>query len=91
MYAIRSYYVQKAAETGSKEDYTALTNMINHRDKKFIRDFFELKSERAPISVDEVEPLSNIFKRFSTAAMSLGSISQEAHETLAEAMNTIGA
>jgi glutamate synthase (NADPH/NADH) large chain len=46
---------------------------------------------RQPISIDEVEPVSEIVKRFSTGAMSLGSISQEAHETLAIAMNRIGA
>jgi glutamate synthase (NADPH/NADH) large chain len=83
--------IQKCAESAKKEDYEALKVLVNDRDKKFIRDFYELKSDRAPISIDEVEPLSEIFKRFSTAAMSMGSISQEAHETLAEAMNTIGA
>lgn len=83
--------IQKCAESAKKEDYEALKVLVNDRDKKFIRDFYELKSDRAAISVDDVEPLSEIFKRFSTAAMSMGSISQEAHETLAEAMNTIGA
>jgi len=83
--------IQKCAETGSKEDYAKVQELVNKRDKKFIRDFYELKSDRASISIDEVEPLSEIFKRFSTAAMSMGSISQEAHETLAVAMNTIGA
>ena len=82
--------IQKAAETGSKEDYEAVKKLVNDRHEKFIRDFFEFRSDRAPISIDEVEPLSEIFKRFSTAAMSMGSISQEAHETLAVAMNTIG-
>ena len=82
--------IQKAAETGSKEDYEAVKKLVNERHEKFIRDFFEFRSDRAPISIDEVEPLSEIFKRFSTAAMSMGSISQEAHETLAVAMNTIG-
>jgi glutamate synthase (NADPH/NADH) large chain len=82
--------IQKCAESGSKEDYAEVQKLVNHRDKKFIRDFYNLKSDREPISIDEVEPLSEIFKRFSTAAMSMGSISQEAHETLAVAMNTIG-
>ena len=83
--------IQKCAESAKKEDYEELKVLVNDRDKKFIRDFYELKSDRAAISIDDVEPLSEIFKRFSTAAMSMGSISQEAHETLAEAMNTIGA
>ena len=83
--------MQKASETGKAEDYEEVKKLVNGRDKKFIRDFYELKSDREPISIDEVEPLSEIFKRFSTAAMSMGSISQEAHETLAVAMNRIGA
>jgi len=83
--------IQKCAESGNKEDYAEVKRLVNGRDKKFIRDFYELKSDREAISIDNVEPLSNIFKRFSTAAMSMGSISQEAHETLAVAMNTIGA
>jgi glutamate synthase (NADPH/NADH) large chain len=83
--------IQKAAESGSAEDYEEVKTLVNKRDKKFIRDFYNLKSDRSPISIDEVEPLSAIFKRFSTAAMSMGSISQEAHEVLAVAMNKIGA
>jgi glutamate synthase (NADPH/NADH) large chain len=83
--------IQKAAQSGSWEDYKEVMELVNKRDKKFIRDFYTLKSDRKPISIDEVEPLSAIFKRFSTAAMSMGSISQEAHETLATAMNQIGA
>ena len=83
--------IQKCAQTGEKDDYAEVQKLVNGREKKFIRDFYQLKSDRSPISIDEVEPLSAIFKRFSTAAMSMGSISQEAHETLAVAMNTIGA
>ena len=82
--------IQKAGESGSKVDYEEVKKLVNERDKKFIRDFFELQSKREPISMDEVEPLSEIHRRFSTAAMSMGSISQEAHETLAMAMNRIG-
>jgi len=83
--------IQTCAASGKKEDYAEVKRLVNERDKKFIRDFYALKSDRASIDVDKVEPLSAIFKRFSTAAMSMGSISQEAHETLAVAMNTIGA
>jgi len=82
--------IHKLSISGKKEDFETFKSMVDDRDKKFIRDFFELKSDRSPIDVDKVEPLSEIFKRFSTAAMSLGSISPEAHECLAEAMNTIG-
>ncbi|MGZ4699265.1 MAG: glutamate synthase large subunit, partial [Oryzihumus sp.] len=56
-----------------------------------LRGLFELASEgRTPVPLDEVEPVSEIVKRFNTGAMSYGSISQEAHETLAVAMNNLG-
>ena len=82
--------IHKLSKSGKKEDFTALKSLVDGRDKKFIRDFYTLASDREAISVEEVEPLSEIFKRFSTAAMSLGSISPEAHECLAEAMNRLG-
>ncbi|MFA5502694.1 MAG: glutamate synthase large subunit [Sulfurovaceae bacterium] len=83
--------IHDLAASGKQEDYDKLKKIINNRGKKFIRDFFVLKSDRKPIAINEVEPKEAIFKRFSTAAMSLGSISPEAHECLAIAMNTIGA
>ncbi|WP_369205930.1 glutamate synthase large subunit [Streptomyces sp. PU-14G] len=55
-----------------------------------LRGLFSFKGERSPIPIEEVEPASEIVKRFSTGAMSYGSISQEAHETLAVAMNRLG-
>ena len=82
--------IHKLVESGNKNDYIKYKNIINNRDKKFIRDFFELRNIKKSIPIDEIEPISEIFKRFSTAAMSLGSISPEAHECMAEAMNTIG-
>jgi len=82
--------IHKLSKTGKKEDFADLKTLVDSRDKKFIRDFFQLKSDKKAISINEVEPLSEIFKRFSTAAMSLGSISPEAHECLAEAMNRLG-
>ncbi len=82
--------IHRASISGKKEDYNLLKNRIETRGKRFIRDFFELKSDREPISIDEVESLESIYKRFCTAAMSLGSISPEAHECLAEAMNRLG-
>ncbi|WP_026530649.1 glutamate synthase large subunit [Haematomicrobium sanguinis] len=56
-----------------------------------LRGLLAFNGSREPISIDEVEPVSEIVKRFSTGAMSYGSISQEAHETLAIAMNRLGA
>jgi len=82
--------IHKMVNSGKKEDYEYYRDLVNRRGLKFIRDFFELKSDRKPISIDKVEPKEEIFKRFASAAMSLGSISPEAHEALAEAMNKIG-
>jgi glutamate synthase (NADPH/NADH) large chain len=81
--------IHKLAQTGKSEDYDKLKNMLENRGTKLIRDFFVIK-ERKPIPLDEVEPVEAILKRFSTAAMSLGSISPEAHESMAEAMNRLG-
>jgi glutamate synthase (NADPH/NADH) large chain len=60
------------------------------RDLATLRGLFRFASERAPIAIDEVEPVTEIVKRFSTGAMSYGSISKEAHENLAIAMNRLG-
>ncbi|OHD96002.1 MAG: glutamate synthase, partial [Sulfurimonas sp. GWF2_37_8] len=83
--------IHALSASGKKEDYDRLNSVVNKRGLKFIRDFFELKSDRKSINISEVEPKEAIFKRFASAAMSLGSISPEAHETLAIAMNRIGA
>ncbi|OIP53300.1 MAG: glutamate synthase subunit alpha [Helicobacteraceae bacterium CG2_30_36_10] len=83
--------IHAVAASGSKKDYEVLKNLVNKRGFKFIRDFFEFKSDRKSIDISEVEPKEAIFKRFASAAMSLGSISPEAHETIAIAMNRIGA
>ncbi|MBW6488938.1 glutamate synthase large subunit [Sulfurimonas sp.] len=83
--------IHAMADSGSKKDYEKLRDLVNKRGLKFIRDFFEIKSDQKPINISEVEPKEAIFKRFASAAMSLGSISPEAHETIAMAMNRIGA
>ncbi|WP_029430380.1 glutamate synthase large subunit [Blastococcus sp. URHD0036] len=70
--------------------YTAEVDQLS-RDAATLRGLFELKTGvREPVPLDEVEPVSEIVKRFQTGAMSYGSISQEAHETLAIAMNRLG-
>jgi glutamate synthase (ferredoxin) len=71
------------------KDYTRAVDEQNKR-RATLRGLFELKSDRLPIPIDDVEPAESILKRFATGAMSYGSISQEAHETLAIAMNRIG-
>ncbi|MDD4506132.1 MAG: glutamate synthase large subunit, partial [Sulfurospirillaceae bacterium] len=82
--------IHKATVSGEKKDFQEFTKLINNRGLRMVRDFFELKSDKEPIALDKVESKEAIFKRFSTAAMSLGSISPEAHEALGEAMNKIG-
>ena len=82
--------IHKATVTGEKKDFQEFTKLVNHRGFKMVRDFFELKSDREPIALELVESKEAIFKRFCSAAMSLGSISPEAHEALGEAMNKIG-
>lgn len=72
-------------------EYTALVD-DQAKELKTLRGLFELRDGiRPPVPIDEVEPVSSIVKRFSTGAMSYGSISKEAHETLAIAMNRLGA
>ncbi|WAM00118.1 glutamate synthase large subunit [Streptomyces sp. Je 1-369] len=68
------------------------TGRVNEQSERLmtLRGLFGFKSGRRPVSIDEVEPVSEIVKRFSTGAMSYGSISREAHETLAIAMNQLG-
>jgi len=82
--------IHKVVETGKREDFEALKGLVNNRGQKFIRDFMEIKSDKKAIDISEVEPKEAIFKRLASAAMSLGSISPEAHECIAEAMNTMG-
>jgi len=79
--------IHKGADGRGFDD---LREMLHNRGQKYIRDFFKFKSDRKPINIDEVESKEEIFKRFVSAAMSLGSISPEAHEAMAEAMNTLG-
>ncbi|MBB4892926.1 glutamate synthase (NADPH/NADH) large chain [Streptomyces olivoverticillatus] len=69
------------------------TQRVNEQSERLmtLRGLFGFKTGRTPVPLDEVEPVSEIVRRFSTGAMSYGSISQEAHETLAIAMNRLGA
>lgn len=81
----------KAIKSGEKADYEEFKNLVENRRPTYIRDFLDIKSDRKPISIDKVEPRENIIKRFIGAAMSIGALSPEAHEILAEAMNSLGA
>ena len=81
--------LQIATKTGSYEKYKEYASSVDDKEAPiFIRDLMDYK--RNPISIDEVEPIENIMKRFVTGAMSYGSISREAHEAMAFALNIIG-
>ena len=83
--------LQTAVRTGDYADWQRHAELVNQRDAISLRDMLKLRDDIEPISIDEVEPAENIYKRFDSAAMSLGALSPEAHETLAEAMNRLGA
>ena len=83
--------LQQAVRLNSPESYKEYSEMVNNQSENLmtIRGLFEFNN-LDPISIDEVEPWTEIVKKFKTGAMSYGSISQEAHENLAIAMNRIG-
>ena len=85
--------LQKAVREGSYETFKEYSALVDEPAKPHtLRGLLDFQfDESGGISIDEVEPVASIVKRFKTGAMSYGSISQEAHETLAIAMNTIGA
>jgi glutamate synthase (NADPH/NADH) large chain len=83
-------HAARANSYATYREYAALINDQSERHKTF-RGLFEFRFDaRKPVPIEEVEPAADIVKRFSTGAMSLGSISTEAHATLAVAMNRIG-
>ncbi len=84
--------LQEAAQTNSRDAFERFTQLIDDdaRYRCTLRGLFKIKAAPTPIPLEEVEPAKNIVKRFCTGAMSLGSISTEAHETLAIAMNQLG-
>ena len=88
------YRLQHSTRAGRYDLFKQYTKDVDDQSQRLatLRGLFELRtSDRSPISIDDVESVSEIVKRFSTGAMSYGSISAEAHETLAIAMNRIGA
>ncbi len=84
--------IQDAANRDDYSTYKEFSKIINDQSKHLltIRGMLKLNSGRKPISIDEVEPVESIMKRFVTGAMSFGSISKEAHEAIAMALNEIG-
>ncbi|MFZ5536524.1 MAG: glutamate synthase large subunit, partial [Pseudomonadota bacterium] len=83
--------LQKAVNSGDYSVWKQYAKHVDERPIATLRDMFKLRSGTTPIALDEVEPIEQIVKRFDSAGMSLGALSPEAHETLAEAMNRLGA
>ncbi len=81
--------LQKAVRSGKMDSWASYVSTIEDRPPSQIRDLLTFVSRR-PVPVEEVEPAERIMRRFVTAAMSLGALSREAHEALAQAMATIG-
>jgi glutamate synthase (ferredoxin) len=86
---LTAHLLQAAIRSESSERYDVFAKMANDRPLIELHDLLELVSG-TPIPLDEVEPASEIVRRFSTGAMSHGALSKEAHETLAQAMNLLG-
>ena len=84
--------LQLSTRLNSREEFKRFCDLIDHQERQLLtlRGLLEFKKTGNAVPLDEVEPASEIVKRFATGAMSYGSISKEAHETLAVAMNRIG-
>ena len=86
-----AHLLQRAIKGDSTPTYDAYAALVNERPPTELHDLLELvPSASGPVPVHEVEPAADIVRRFSTGAMSHGSLSKEAHETLSEAMNLLG-
>ena len=85
--------LQHAGRTNDARAYQEFARLANDQSRNLatLRGLLEFKTTRQPVPLDEVEPTSQIVKRFATGAISLGSISREAHETMGIAMNRLGA
>ena len=83
--------LQQAVNSGDFAKWKIYSKQIDNRSPINLRDLLTFSDINTAISIDEVEPIENILPRFDSAAMSLGALSPEAHETLAEAMNRLGA
>jgi len=82
--------LQIAVKSGEYKDYLKYADLVNNRPVTKIRDLLSLKADTASVNIDDVEPATELYKRFDSAAMSIGALSPEAHEALAIAMNRLG-
>jgi glutamate synthase domain-containing protein 2/glutamate synthase domain-containing protein 1/glutamate synthase domain-containing protein 3 len=85
-----AHLLQQAVTGGGFERYRHFASLVNERPPAALRDLLATRPAGPPLPLEEVEPATDILARFSTAAMSLGSLSPEAHETLAVALNRVG-
>jgi len=86
-----SKLLHKAVDgNGDVSQYELFSRAVAERPPTTLRDLLDIKTDRSPVPLEEVEPAEAIMKRFCTGGMSLGALSREAHETLAIAMNRIG-
>ncbi len=83
------HLLQQSARMGSYELFKQYTDLVDQEQSGYLRNLMEFKYAEQPLPLEEVESVESIVKRFKTGAMSYGSISQEAHETLAIAMNML--
>lgn len=81
--------LQKAANSGEYADYRVYSDLLANREPAVLRDLLQFKA-REPISINDVESVESIRRRFTSQAMSLGALSPEAHQTISIAMNRIG-
>lgn len=82
--------LHQAVQTGEYSAWRDYAQLVNDRPVATLRDLLAIRSDLEPIPLAEVEPVEELFKCFDSAGMSLGALSPEAHESLAEAMNTLG-
>ncbi|MEJ6654449.1 MAG: glutamate synthase large subunit [Pseudomonas sp.] len=83
--------LQDAVQGDSYDKYLEYAALVNQRPVSTLRDLLRLRDDQTAIPLDQVEPLESLFKRFDSAGISLGALSPEAHEAIAEAMNRLGA
>jgi glutamate synthase (NADPH/NADH) large chain len=82
--------LQQAVKSGDYKDYLRFAEHVNHRQNSCLRDLMALKPAAKALDLANVESKQSLFRRFDSAAMSIGALSPEAHESLAIAMNTLG-
>ncbi|WP_049723517.1 glutamate synthase large subunit [Gilvimarinus polysaccharolyticus] len=83
--------LQQAVQSGDWKLWQKYSELVNNRPVATLRDLIKVRNDiNKPVALDDVEPIESIIKRFDSAGMSLGALSPEAHEALAEAMNSLG-